>query len=78
MTLRIGSMFSGYGGLDLAVEQVLDAEPVWFVEYDAAPAKVLARHWPDVPNYGDVTAVDWERMGGDASSRIDILTAGYP
>nr|WP_255567496.1 HNH endonuclease [Corynebacterium sp. TAE3-ERU16] len=56
-------MFSGYGGLDLAVEQVMDAEPAWFVEYDAAPAKVLARHWPGIPNFGDVTQIDWEEMG---------------
>lgn len=58
-TARIGSLFAGYGGLDLAVESVLDATPAWFVEFDAAPSKILAHHWPGVPNYGDVTAVDW-------------------
>ena len=26
--LRVGSLFSGYGGLDLAVEQVFDARTV--------------------------------------------------
>lgn len=63
MTLTIGSLFSGYGGLDMAVEQVTGARPAWFVEYDAAPSKILAHHWPDVPNYGDVTQIDWEEMG---------------
>lgn len=52
--LQIGSLFSGYGGLDRAVEAATGAEPAWFVEFDAAPSKILAHHWPDVPNYGVV------------------------
>lgn len=73
MTARIGSLFSGYAGLDLAVEQVFGAEPAWFVEYDAAPSRILAHHYPNVPNYGDVTTVDWASV-----PPIDILTGGYP
>lgn len=73
MTLKIGSLFSGYGGLDLAVQQVYDAEPAWHVEFDAAPSKILAHHWPHVPNLHDVTTVDWAQV-----EPVDILTAGYP
>ena len=73
MTHAIGSLFSGYGGLDLAVDMVLDAEPAWFVEFDDAPSKILNRHWPGVPNYGDVTKVDWSAL-----PPVDILTGGYP
>ena len=73
MPLRIGSLFSGYGGLDLAVQQVYEAEPVWHVEFDDAPSKILAHHWPSVPNLHDVTAVDWEQV-----EPIDILTGGFP
>ena len=73
MTLKIGSLFSGYGGLDLAVQQVHDAEPAWHVEFDAAPSKILAHHWPHVPNLHDVTTVDWAQV-----EPVDILTAGYP
>ena len=71
--MRIGSLFTGAGGLDMAVEQVTGATPAWFVEFDPNPSKVLARHWPDVPNYGDVTAVNWAQV-----DPVDILTAGYP
>lgn len=66
-------MFSGYGGLDLAVEYVTGAHPAWFMEADPAPARVLAHHWPDVPNHGDVTTVDWS-----TTPPVDVLTAGYP
>ena len=73
MTLRIGSLFSGMGGLDMAVSRHYDAGVVWHVEFDAAPSKVLAHHYPDVPNYGDVTAVDWTEV-----EPVDIITGGYP
>ncbi|QHB37286.1 DNA methylase [Gordonia phage Gudmit] len=61
------------GGLDLAVNAFYGAETAWHVEYDAAPSKILAHHWPDVPNYGDVTQIDWDTM-----PPVDILTGGYP
>lgn len=71
--MRIGSLFTGAGGLDMAVEQVTGATPAWFVEFDPNPSKVLARHWPDVPNYGDVTSIDWEDEKLMAAPRNDAL-----
>lgn len=76
MTLHIGSMFTGYSGLEMGVMQVLDAQPAWFAEIDEAPARILHHHYPHVPNLGDVTRVDWEEVRD--SQPIDILTAGYP
>lgn len=73
MTLRIGSLCSGYGGLDLAVEAVFDARTAWFCEYDHVPSAILAHHWPHVPNHGDVKTTDWSQV-----EPVDILTAGYP
>lgn len=62
--MKIGSLFSGYGGLDMAVQAVFpNAHPAWFVEYDQAPASILKHHWTEVPNYGDVTEIDWKEMG---------------
>ena len=71
--LRVGSLFSGYGGLDLAVMNVLDAEGVWHCEWDDAPSKILEQHFPDVPNYRDVSKVDWA-----AVEPVDVLTGGFP
>lgn len=73
MTMRIGSLFSGYGGLDLAVEKFFDARVVWHCEWENDPATVLEAHWPGVTNYRDVSAVDWS-----AVKPVDILTGGFP
>ena len=71
--LRIGSMFSGYGGLDLAVQQVYGGELAWYSEFDDAPSRIMAHHHPGVPNYGDVTQIDWSTV-----EPVDILTGGFP
>lgn len=71
--MRIGSLLSGYGGLDLAVASVLGASVAWHVEFDKHPSAILAHHFPDVPNYGDVSTVDWS-----AVEPVDILTGGFP
>ena len=71
--MKIGSLFSGYGGLDLGVQAVLGGEVAWHVEYDKAPSRILAHHYPDIPNLGDVTTVDFT-----AVEPVDVLTGGYP
>lgn len=71
--MKIGSLFSGYGGLDLAVEKLFGAKVAWVVEWDKAPSKVLAHHYPDAPNYHDVSKVNWAEV-----EPVDILTGGFP
>ena len=71
--LRIGSLFSGYGGLDLGVEHVFNAKTVWFSELNESVARVFSRHWPDAPNLGDITTIDWSQV-----APIDILIGGFP
>lgn len=70
--MKLGSLCSGAGGLDLAVEQVFGAETAWHCEIDDAASKVLAHRW-DVPNHRDLTATDW-----GAVEPIDIMCAGWP
>ena len=67
--MKIGSLFSGYGGLDLAVEAVTGGKVVWHCEWDDAPSKVLAARYPGVPNYRDVSKVDWSQV-----EPVDVLT----
>lgn len=71
--LRVGSLFSGYGGLDLAVEQVFHARTVWFSEVNEPIARVFAHHWPYAPNLGDITTIDW-----NAVEPVDVLCGGFP
>ena len=71
--LTIGSLCSGIGGLDLAVEAYFGAELAWYAELAEAPWWVMQRHWPGVVNHGSIIEHDW-----DSVSSIDILTAGYP
>lgn len=71
--LGVGSLFSGYGGLDLAVEHALGAETIWFSENNDHVSRVFAHHWPGVPNLGDITAIDWRRV-----EPVDVLCGGFP
>ena len=64
-------MFSGCGALDLALERA-GFVPVAVCENNPYAAKVLAQHWPDVPNLGDVTTADFSQVQADA------IAAGFP
>lgn len=57
--LKSGELFAGVHGLGMAVDEVFGSESEWLCEVDAAPSRVLAHRYPDVPNYGDVTKVDF-------------------
>lgn len=72
--MRVGSLFSGYGGLcELAVAPLLGGTVAWHCENDKDASAILAHHWPDTPNLGDITAVDWARV-----ESVDVLTGGFP
>jgi DNA (cytosine-5)-methyltransferase 1 len=66
-------MCTGYGGLDLAIAAVLAIEHAWVADPDPGAAAILAHRFPDVPNLGDITALDWTTV-----PRVDILAAGFP
>ena len=70
---RIGSLCTGYGGLDEAARTVFGGSLAWVADLDPGPRRILAHHWPDVPNLGDLTAIDWADV-----EPVDVLTAGYP
>ena len=57
--ITIGSLCTGYGGLDLAVGLVEPAHLLWCAEFDKFASKVVDARYPGAPNLGDITAVDW-------------------
>ncbi|MEV4806781.1 DNA (cytosine-5-)-methyltransferase [Nonomuraea sp. NPDC049421] len=71
--LRIGSLFTGIGALDLAVEAVYGGRVVWQSEVDVDACRVLSERFPGVPNLGDITAIDWADV-----PEIDVLCGGFP
>lgn len=71
--MKAGELFAGYGGLALAVHKVFDADTAWVAEFDPAASKILAERFPGVPNFGDVTAVDWTKV-----EPVDVLAGGSP
>jgi DNA (cytosine-5)-methyltransferase 1 len=72
MTLTVGSLFSGIGGFDLGLERA-GMKVIWQSEIDTFASRVLKKHWPDVPNLGDITKVDWTNI-----ERPDVICGGYP
>ena len=71
--IRIGSLFTGYGGLDMAAQAVVGGNVVWHCDIKPASVALLAHRFPGVPNLGDLTAVDWS-----AVAPVDLLTFGWP
>ena len=61
---RIGSLCTGYGGLDLAVAEVLGGQLAWCADNDPRVSDILAARFPAVPNLGDIS-----RSAGRTSRR---------
>lgn len=70
--LTVGSLFSGIGGMDLGLERA-GHKIIWQSEIDRYANKILQKHWPDVPNFGDVTKLDWDKI-----PYVEIIAGGYP
>lgn len=71
--LRILDLFSGIGGFSLGLERTGGFETAAFCEIKPFPKKVLAKHWPEVPQHDDITTADFA-----ADGPVDLVTAGFP
>lgn len=71
----IGSLFTGYGGLDMAVRLSLDPEArvAWTSDVEPGPCRLAEVRWPGVPNLRDITQVDWSGV-----EPVDIICGGSP
>jgi DNA (cytosine-5)-methyltransferase 1 len=70
--LTVGSLFSGIGGLDLGLERA-GMRVIWQSEIDKYACKVLEKHWPNVPNLGNIKEIDFGTV-----ERPDVIVGGYP
>lgn len=70
--ITVGSLFSGIGGIDLGLERA-GMRVIWQSEIDSYASRILAEHWPGIPNLGDVTQVNWKSV-----ERPDMLCGGFP
>jgi DNA (cytosine-5)-methyltransferase 1 len=69
--MRYFSSFTGAGGFDLAMPK--DWECVGFSEIDKHASMVLKYRFPDVKNYGDINAINWNEI-----PNFDLLCGGTP
>ncbi len=73
--MRFLDLFAGIGGLSLGLERA-GMTCVGHAEIDPYASRVLRKHWPDVPNLGDITKIteaDLDRLG-----QIDLVCGGFP
>lgn len=70
--MRHGDLFSGIGGFALAARG-MGWNTRWFSEIDPFACRVLKKHWPDIPNHGDIRTIDYTTV-----EPVDVLTAGFP
>jgi DNA (cytosine-5)-methyltransferase 1 len=74
LKLKTLDLFAGAGGFTLSGEMAGGYETVAFCEIDPYARKVLAKNWPDVPIFEDVTKLH----ARDVDGTIDVITGGFP
>jgi DNA (cytosine-5)-methyltransferase 1 len=72
VTLTVGSLFSGIGGIDLGLERA-GMTVKWHSEINPYASRVLKKHWPTIPNLGNIKDIDWSTV-----EPVDIIAGGYP
>ncbi len=72
MSLTIGSLFSGIGGLELGLERAGLGPVVWQAENDEYCRGELEKHWPTAGRFHDVRFID------KTAPRVDLICGGFP
>jgi DNA (cytosine-5)-methyltransferase 1 len=68
---RIGSLFSGIGGLELGLELAGLGSVIWQCEVDPFCRSVLAKHWPNAERFEDIRGVNYP-------PDVEVLCGGFP
>ncbi|EMN1412617.1 phage N-6-adenine-methyltransferase [Enterobacter cloacae] len=74
--MKYGSVCSGIEAASKAWEP-LGWKPAWFSEIEPFPSAVLAHHWPEVTNLGDMTKIADGVRAGEVEAP-DVLVGGTP
>ena len=76
--VRVGSLFAGVGGFDIAAERA-GMQVVWQSEVDPAASRVLEHHWPG-RNLGDIHGITMADGRGPErfAPAVDVLCGGFP
>ncbi|WP_327748488.1 DNA cytosine methyltransferase [Streptomyces europaeiscabiei] len=72
----IVGLCAGYGGLEAAIRARIGGQVAAYAENDPHAAAVFAARHPGIPNLGDITAVDWDRVRDLYAP--DVVGAGFP
>ncbi|MER6678105.1 DNA cytosine methyltransferase [Streptomyces sp. NPDC000983] len=72
----IVALCAGYGGLEAAIRSHVGGQVAAYAENDPFAATVFAHRHPGVPNLGDITRADWDRVRD--LYRPDVVGAGFP
>jgi DNA (cytosine-5)-methyltransferase 1 len=76
--VRLGSLCSGIGGLELGLEWALGSETVWQVELEAHCRAVLEVHWPHAERYDDVESSGGYFVWRNVLKPVDLICFGSP
>ncbi|MCV4285044.1 DNA cytosine methyltransferase [Pseudomonas capsici] len=74
--IQYGSVCSGIEAATVAWHP-LGMKPAWFAEIEPFPCAVLAHHYPEVPNHGDMTRLATKVLTGTILAP-DVLVGGTP
>jgi DNA (cytosine-5)-methyltransferase 1 len=77
-TLGVLDLFSGIGGFSLGLESTGGFHTVAFCEIDKYATRVLNKHWPDVPVFGDIRTVGFASLFERDIAMPDIVCGGFP
>ena len=74
--MRFGSVCSGIEAASVAWHP-LGWKAAWLSEIEPFPSAVLAHHYPDAPNLGDMTRLPWRIASGEIEAP-DVFCGGTP
>lgn len=77
MPVSVLDLFSGIGGFSLGLERA-GMTTIAFCEKDRFCQSVLKKHWPEVPVFEDVKALNHEKLKQNGIKAVDVVCGGFP